>query len=133
MVSDDLNPVARLWLERSGQYVLGEREATLLTGIDRSRSIKEAAKAAGVSYRTAWACLQAMERALERPVVKSRAGGLGGGQTTLTDETRALVRMFNDLRERIKQVVEREFRVAAPGGMLRATIDSSGSPRASTR
>ncbi|HEX9704247.1 MAG TPA: substrate-binding domain-containing protein [Gemmatimonadales bacterium] len=115
MLSDDLNPVARLWLERHGKYVLGEREAALLTGIDRSRSIKEAAKAAGVSYRTAWACLQAMEQTLERPVVRSRAGGLGGGQTTLTDETRALLRIFSDLSERIAQVVEREFRTAIPG------------------
>lgn len=112
MFSDDLNPVARLWLERHGKYVLGEREAALLTAIDRSRSIKEAAKAAGVSYRTAWACLQAMEQTLSRPVVRSRAGGLGGGQTTLTDEARALVGLFTELSERITQAVDREFRAA---------------------
>jgi tungstate transport system substrate-binding protein len=130
MLSDDVTPVARLWLERNGKHVLGEREATLLAGIDRSRSIKEAAKAAGVSYRTAWACLQAMEKALERPVVKSRAGGLGGGQTTLTDETRALIRIYNDLSARIAQVVAREFKVAVPGGMRSRTPEPTELPRA---
>lgn len=43
-----------------------------------------------MSYRTAWA----------------------GGQTTLTDETHALVRLFAEVSERLRQAAEREFRAA---------------------
>ena len=110
MLPNDLVPAARLWLERHGKYVLGDREAALLSAIDQSSSIKDAAKAAGVSYRTAWACLQCMERVLNRPVVKSRAGGVGGGATTLTDDTRALVKVYTDFNRRTQEAVEREFR-----------------------
>jgi molybdate transport system regulatory protein len=110
MLPNDLTPVARLWFEREGKYLLGDREAALLAAIDQSRSIKEAAKAAGVSYRTAWARLQSMEQALNRPVVKSRAGGLGGGATTLTEETRDLIRLYMELTRRLSQVTEKEFK-----------------------
>ena len=34
-----------VWLERGGQYLLGEREAQLLGAVEREGSIKEAAKA----------------------------------------------------------------------------------------
>jgi molybdate transport system regulatory protein len=110
MFPNDLTPVARLWFERDGKYLLGDREAALLAAIDQSRSIKEAAKAAGVSYRTAWARLQNMEQALNRPVVKSRAGGLGGGATTLTEETREIIRLYHELTRRLNEITEREFK-----------------------
>jgi molybdate transport system regulatory protein len=119
---DDLVPAARVWLERQGKYLLGEREAALLSAIDRSRSIKEAAKAAGVSYRTAWACLQSMERSLSRPVVMSRAGGIGGGATTLTDDTRSLVEIYAEFNRRAVVAVEGEFR--------RTLADVAGKPAA---
>ena len=112
MLPNDLIPVARLWLERHGRYLLGEREAALLSAIDHSRSIKEAARAAAVSYRTAWACLQSMERTLSRPVVQSRAGGVGGGATTLTDDTRSLVEVYTAFTRRAVVAVEHEFRNA---------------------
>ena len=84
----DLNPKANVALTRRGTPVLGEREARLLEAVERVRSIKDAAAEAGISYRTAWSAIQQMEQALGRPIVVSRAGGPGGGATTLTDECR---------------------------------------------
>jgi molybdate transport system regulatory protein len=112
MLPTDLSAVARVWLERRGTAVLGEREAALLGAIERARSIKEAAKAAGISYRTAWACLQSMERSLGTPVVRSRAGGPGGGVTTLTDDTRTLLRLYTDVRRRVDAQAATEFKSA---------------------
>ena len=103
MIPEDLIPRASLRLERGGQVVLAEREARLLEGISRTGSLKEGATHAGVSYRTAWACVQAMERALGRPVVTSRAGGPGGGHTALTDEARALLRTYDELSRRLEE------------------------------
>ncbi len=108
----DLAPRATIWFERQGSYLLGDQESRLLEAIDRVGSIKEAAKAAGISYRTAWARLQEMERALGHAVVKSRAGGPGGGATVLTEETRALVRFYGEVRARSVADVERDFQTA---------------------
>lgn len=108
----DLAPKATIWFERQGSYLLGDQESRLLEAIDQAGSIKEAAKTAGVSYRTAWARLQEMERALGHPVVRSRAGGPGGGATALTDETRRLLRFYRAVLERSVADVEREFKTA---------------------
>lgn len=112
MLPSDLHVAARVWFERGGAVVLGEREAVLLGALEQSHSIKDAAKAAGISYRTAWARLQSMQHALGAPVVRSRAGGPGGGGTLLTDDTRTLLRLYTDVRRRLDERVAVEFREA---------------------
>jgi molybdate transport system regulatory protein len=111
----DLTPKANVWIERQGVAVLGTREASLLEAIERVRSIKEAAREAGISYRTAWGAVQQMERALGRPVVNSRAGGPGGGSTTLTEEARDLLRLYETVQQRLQAQAQREFQAAATG------------------
>src|SRR6266513_1710592 len=101
----DLTPRANVTLTRRGTPVLGEREARLLEAVERVRSIKDAAAEAGISYRTAWSAIQQMEQALGRPIVVSRAGGPGGGATTLTDETRQLLSLYHDLKRRLEEAL----------------------------
>jgi molybdate transport system regulatory protein len=103
----DLVPRASLTLTRRGIPVIGDREARLLEAVERVRSIKDAAVAAGISYRTAWSAIQQMEQSLGRSVVTSRAGGPGGGATTLTDECRRLLSAYQDLRRRLEEDLAR--------------------------
>ncbi len=98
----DLVPRASITLMRRGVPVMGEREARLLEAVERVHSIKDAAREAGISYRTAWGAIQMMERAFGRPVVESRAGGPGGGGTTLTDECQQLLRSYQDMRRHLE-------------------------------
>jgi molybdate transport system regulatory protein len=105
----DLIPHALVTLTKRGVPVIGEREARLLDAVDRVRSIKDAAAEAGISYRTAWSAIQQMERALGRPMVVSRAGGPGGGATTLTDECRRLLAAYQDLRRRLEETLARAW------------------------
>lgn len=105
MIPADLVPKAHVWLERHGAYLIGDREAELLEAVERSGSLKEGARTTRVSYRTAWARLQGMERALGKPLVKSRAGGLGGGATSLTDDARDLRRLHGDVRRRVESAL----------------------------
>jgi molybdate transport system regulatory protein len=109
MEFNDLSPRAHVTLTRHGTSVIGEREARLLDAVDRVRSIKDAAGEAGISYRTAWSAIQQMEQALGRPMVVSRAGGPGGGATTLTDECRQLLAMYQDLRRRLEEGLMRAW------------------------
>ena len=103
-----------VWLERGGTYLLGHQEAQLLEAIDRTGSIKEAARAIGLSYRTAWARIQTIESALGQPMVRSRAGGPGGGATSLTPEGRDLVRVLLEVSKKVEGRVEQEYRSALP-------------------
>lgn len=105
----DLTPRAHVTLTKEGSSVIGEREARLLDAVDRVRSIKDAAAEAGISYRTAWSAIQQMEQALGRPIVVSRAGGPGGGATTLTDECRRLLSLYQDLRRRLEDGLSRAW------------------------
>jgi molybdate transport system regulatory protein len=110
----DLNPRAQVTLTKNGSSVIGEREARLLEAVDRVRSIKDAASEAGISYRTAWSAIQQMEQVLGRPIVVSRAGGPGGGATTLTDECRRLLSMYQDLRRRLEDALNRAWGTLEP-------------------
>jgi len=110
----ELVPQAVVTLTKRGVSVVGEREARLLDAVDRVRSIKDAAAEAGISYRTAWSAIQQMEQALGRPMVVSRAGGPGGGATTLTDECRRLLALYQDLRRRLEDVVARDWETQLP-------------------
>lgn len=105
----DLVPRATVTLMRRGMPVIGEREARLLEAVERVRSIKAAAAAAGLSYRTAWSAIQQMEKAIGRPVVTSRAGGPGGGATTLTEESRRLLAVYQELRRRVDEETVRAW------------------------
>jgi molybdate transport system regulatory protein len=105
----ELVPHALVTLTKRGTSVIGEREARLLDAVDRVRSIKDAASEAGISYRTAWSAIQQMEQALGRPMVVSRAGGPGGGATTLTDECRRLLALYQDLRRRLEEILARAW------------------------
>src|SRR3989449_9391154 len=107
MPFSDLIPHVLVTLTKRGVAVIGEREARLLDAVDRVRSIKDAAAEAGISYRTAWRVIQQMEQALGRPMVVSRAGGAGGGATTLTDECRQLLGLYQDLRRHPEESVTR--------------------------
>ena len=110
----DLAPKVSLSLERDGITVIGAREARLLEAVDRVHSIKDAAREAGLSYRTAWSAIQEIEKALGRPVVESRAGGAGGGGTTLTDECRDLLEWYRGVRARLEADLAREGQEPAP-------------------
>ena len=110
----DLVPHALVTVTRRGVSVLGEREARLLDAIERVRSIKVAAAEAGMSYRTGWSVIQQIEKALGRPIVVSRAGGPGGGATTLTDECRRLLALYHDLKRRLDEAVLQVWESSEP-------------------
>jgi len=115
----DLVPRASITLTRRGVAVMGEREARLLEAIERVHSIKDAAREAGISYRTAWGAIQVMERAFGRPVVESRAGGPGGGGTTLTAECEQLLRSYQETRRRLEGDLARAWGTGGGGNGAR--------------
>jgi len=98
---------ATLALRRADREFLGGDRIGLLEAIDRCGSITRAAREVGVSYKTAWDAVDAMNNAAERPLVSRLAGGSGGGGTTLTDAGRDAVRMYRVLQGEHQRFLER--------------------------
>jgi molybdate transport system regulatory protein len=90
---------ATLSLRRADKAFLGGDRIDLLEAIDRFGSITRAAREVGVSYKTAWDAVDAMNNTAERPLVERAAGGLGGGGTVLTDEGKEAVRLYRVLQD----------------------------------
>ena len=98
---------APLSLRRADRAFLGGDRIDLLEAIDRAGSITRAAREVGVSYKTAWDAVDAMNNAAERPLVARAAGGRGGGGTTLTDAGKDAVRMYRVLQGEHRRLIGR--------------------------
>jgi 8-oxo-dGTP diphosphatase len=85
----DLN--AKGWLEKDGQFLLGEGRARLLALSNESNSISETAKEMKMSYRHAWGVIKEMESAVGKKLVRSERGGSVGGKTELTTAGKKLL------------------------------------------
>lgn len=104
-----LAPRVRVWLECDGEYVFGWGMCEILQAVDRTGSIKEAARVVGLSYRHVWDRIKTAEQARGGPLVESRLGGKGVRRSFLTEDGRRLVAGFRSLRLRMIALVEREF------------------------
>ncbi len=100
-----LSVAATLSLRRADAAFLGGTRIALLEAIDRLGSITKAARAAGISYKTAWDAVDAMNRVADRPLVHRAVGGRGGGGARLTDEGKDAVRMYRALQEEHRRFV----------------------------
>ena len=105
-----MRPRAKFWLEtETGEYLMGPRTLRLLEAVHASGSLKAGARAAGFSYRAAWARVKRVEAALGFKLIESRSGGEGGGQSRLTPEAWAFVERFRRFLQEGEQAVGHVF------------------------
>jgi|CXWL01.1.fsa_nt_gi putative molybdopterin biosynthesis protein len=116
LAGDGLSP-------RHGQALLG-----LLLALSRAASLREAANAAGLSYRHAWGLLGAGARALGAPLVDMQRGK----GARLTDYGRKLLEADAHVRtvletqvERLRREVGEMLATAAPGQQARLSLQAS--------
>jgi molybdate transport system regulatory protein len=75
----------RIRLARGGELVMGPGRADLLALIQATGSIAAAGRQMGMSYKRAWALVEAMNGLFRAPVVEAVKGGAGGGGARLTE------------------------------------------------
>lgn len=84
---------------------LGNTAVLLLEKIHETGSITKGAKAAGISYKTAWDTIDRINSLTDSPVVESISGGSGGGGSRLTEKGQHLVFMFRMIETEQRKVL----------------------------
>lgn len=96
----------------------------LLAQIAQLGSITHAAKAAGMSYKTAWDAIDELNNLSDRPLVERSVGGKGGGGARLTAEGERLLALYQRLealREHIVEHVEHQADLELIGRLMMRT------------
>jgi molybdate transport system regulatory protein len=109
-----LTPRVKVWFEAKGGYSFGSGLIAILQAVERAGSIKQAAIDLGLSYRHIWGRIKEAEQALGAPLVETQVGGQGPHRSTLTDVGRRLIDDFLAIRQRMVEVMDREFAIRPP-------------------
>ncbi|MGI6686058.1 MAG: winged helix-turn-helix domain-containing protein [Bacillota bacterium] len=107
----------KVWLDRNGK-VFGDGPYHLLKGIEDTGSLNTSARAMKMSYSQAYKLIKNIEKRLGFFLIKSQAGGQGGGGSQLTDEAKELMNKYlafqEECRESIFSAYEKHFGASEP-------------------
>ncbi|MGC7839357.1 TOBE domain-containing protein [Pseudomonas wayambapalatensis] len=78
----------------------------LLQHIAEQGSITRAAKAAGISYKSAWDAIDELNNLAAQPLVERSAGGRGGGGAKLSTEGERVLRLYQRLQALQSEILE---------------------------
>jgi molybdate transport system regulatory protein len=104
-----LEPKLKVWIVFDDQVKFGHGRAQLLQTIDELGSLRKAAAQLGMSYRSVWGYLRALETAAGFPFLERRVGGKGRGGTTLTPQGRAFLARYLAFRQQVDALVAQQF------------------------
>lgn len=89
--------------------MFGEGPYRLLKGISDTGSLNTSARAIRMSYSQAYNLIKKIEARLGFPLIKSQAGGHGGGGSQLTEEANELMRKYLAFNEECEEVLQSVF------------------------
>ncbi len=125
-----LNVTATLGFGDGKHEVADERDLRLLEQVREQGSITAAAKAVGVTYKTAWDRLRNLQTRLGTPLIVAAKGGRGGGRTQLSEHGAALLARYEKLRRAQSLAVDRYIDVdplvASQGAVAQAALPPIG-------
>ncbi|MFQ5380921.1 MAG: winged helix-turn-helix domain-containing protein [Dehalococcoidia bacterium] len=99
----------KLWIEERGRLVMSDYRVRLLELIVDSGSLARAAQSLSLSYRRAWGKVRELEQNLGISLIRSEAGGPGGGRSTLTPAGEALVSAYRQFHTRVERDTREAF------------------------
>jgi len=92
--------------DSKNEVMLDQTDAFLLRRVGETRSLTQAAKEVGISYRNAWDRVKVMEEKLHRRLVETKVGGKTGGGAVLTEDGSRLLREFRKTRKLLFSVLD---------------------------
>ena len=96
----------RLYTE---QKCFGPGVARLLRGVERCRSLRAAAQSMEMAYSKAWTVIHTAEEGLGIKLLRSAAGGRGGGGATLTEEALELLSAYESYCADVEAYAKERF------------------------
>ena len=103
----------RTWLEKDGRPFFGDGRARLLQAVAAHGSLAAAARELHMSYRTAWAHMNAIERGFDRKLVVRRTGGKEGGGCQLTETAKRFLESYQMFRSDMDRMCRERFQLCA--------------------
>jgi molybdate transport system regulatory protein len=100
---------ARLFIRINLASQIGPGQIALLEAIREHRSITEAARSLGISYRGAWLSLQKINQAMREPAVTTEAGGNNRGGTTVTPAGDRIVGLYRSIEAQTREAAAEEL------------------------
>lgn len=107
MSTHDKHLEAPLQLRYASGLMLAADGVRLLEAIADRGSISGAAKAVGISYRTAWERVESLNNLAAAPLVARATGGKGGGGTRLTAAGERMLALYRTLEQEQQRFLER--------------------------
>jgi molybdate transport system regulatory protein len=95
----------RLRINCGRRLAFGPGKAELLEHIDRTGSIREAAKAMGMSYMRAWTLVKSLDRGFAEPLVNKSRGGSTRGGATLSKTGRRVLSLYREMETASRAVI----------------------------
>jgi molybdate transport system regulatory protein len=99
-------------LRKEEENFLSLRKVQLLENIIVYGSISQAAKASGITYKTAWDWIDKMNALAPKPLVQKISGGKGGGGTIVTVYAKELMQTYEEvdaLHQKHLETLEKAF------------------------
>lgn len=109
-MSKKKNPTPRLRVLIGEATALGPGKAGLIEAIEKSGSISAAARSMGMSYRRAWNLVDGMNKDFKKIVVKTNAGGKGGGGAEITPTGLKILDLYREIEDKARSSVEPEIK-----------------------
>lgn len=88
---------------------LGPGKVQVLEMIRDSGSISQAARAMGMSYRSAWQLVSSMNSLFREPVVNTTLGGRNGGSATVTAFGADVVRRYRAMERATRKAIAKDL------------------------
>lgn len=109
MPKQSITPEPKFRLHIKHGIALGPGKAALLELIAERGSIAQAAKAMGMSYRTAWQLVRSMNEHFVEPLVMSSKGGANGGGAELTLLGKSVLRRYRAMELRALKAIAKDI------------------------
>ena len=79
-----------------------DKIAMLLSLVDETASVRTACQRMQISYSTGWNIIRTLESQFSRTLIERSQGGAGGGQSSLTQEGRRIIALFDAYESELK-------------------------------
>jgi molybdate transport system regulatory protein len=97
-------PLIRFRIDFAENSNLGPGKIALLEGIRTHRSMSEAARRMGISYRRAWLLLDSLNKSFDTPATVNSVGGRGGGGAEITPFGVLLIKSYREVERKLNDV-----------------------------